>query len=214
MPTLTRGQKTKLADLTPSLQLRAEISATSTALKFDFSCFGVDESGQLSDDRFFVFYNQKTAPDNAITMSGNAQFDVDLSRLPATIKKLVFVITIDGAGEMRSLNNGSFRLMANGQEVARFDFAGADFGAEKALMVAEIYFKDVWRLAAVGQGFCRWFERAAQTFRRRRNSTRCAHSHANSSRSAANSCTASRRVGAEREFDQSDLGKAWREKQA
>ena len=153
MPTLTRGQKTKLADLTPSLQLRAEISASSTALKFDFSCFGVDENGQLSDDRYFVFYNQKNSPENAITMSGSGQFDVDLSRLPATIKKLVFVITIDGNGEMRSLNNGAFRLMANGSEVARFDFAGADFGAEKALMVAEIYFKGVWRLAAVGQGF-------------------------------------------------------------
>ena len=153
MPTLTRGQKTKLADLTPSQQLSAEISASSSALKFDFSCFGVDENGQLSDDRYFVFYNQKNSPDGALAMSGNGQFAVDLSRLPATIKKLVFVATIDGNGEMRSLDKGAFRLLANGGEVARFDFTGSDFGAEKALMVAEIYSKDVWRLAAVGQGF-------------------------------------------------------------
>ena len=36
MPTLTRGQKTKLADLTPSLQLRAEISANSNGAEIRF----------------------------------------------------------------------------------------------------------------------------------------------------------------------------------
>jgi tellurite resistance protein TerA len=153
MPTLSRGQKTKLSDLTPALQLRAEINTVAPGLTFDFSCFGVDASEKLSDDRYFVFYNQKTSPESAISMSGNGQFDIDLARMPATIKKLVFVATIDGAGEMRSLSNSFFRLSASGGEVAKFDFSGSDFGAEKALIVAEIYLKDIWRLAAVGQGF-------------------------------------------------------------
>lgn len=153
MPALTRGQKVKLADLTPALQLNAEISAAGSGLAFDFSCFGVDAGDQLSDDRYFVFYNQKASPENAITMNGNGRFTLDLARLPATIRKLVFVATIDGAGEMRALHTGAFQLSAGGAEVARFDFKGSDFGAEKALIVAEIYLKDVWRLAAVGQGF-------------------------------------------------------------
>ena len=158
MPQLMRGQKIKLADLTPALQLRAGIGASSPALSFDISCFGVDGNGKLSDDRYFVFFNQRTSPEGALRMvgsqSGDAEtFEIDLSKLPASIQRLVFVLTVDGAGEMKSLASGYFRLEANGSEVARFPFAGSDFGAEKAVMVAEVYKKEVWRVAAVGQGF-------------------------------------------------------------
>ena len=158
MPQLMRGQKIKLADLTPNLQLRAGIGASSPALSFDISCFGVDSNGKLSDDRYFIFFNQRASPESALRMvgsqSGDAEtFEIDLSKLPTSIQKLVFVLTVDGAGEMKSLQSGYFRLEAGGSEVARFPFAGSDFGVEKAIMVAEVYKKDVWRLAAVGQGF-------------------------------------------------------------
>ena len=158
MPQLMRGQKIKLADLTPALQLRAGIGASSPTLSFDISCFGVDAQGKLSDDRYFVFFNQRASPEGALRMigsqSGDAEtFELDLSKLPASIQKLVFVLTVDGAGEMKSLQSGYFRLEAGGNEVARFPFSGADFGAEKAIIAAEIYKKDVWRLSAVGQGF-------------------------------------------------------------
>lgn len=153
MSQLSRGQKQKLGDLTPSLQLRATISAQAPGLTFDFSCFGVDASNQLSDDHYFVFYNQKQSPQGELKLEGDGQFALDLSRLPASIQKLVFVATIDGAGTMANLGSGAFSLRSNGGEVARFDFKGADFGSEKAIIVAEIYRKDVWRLAAVGQGF-------------------------------------------------------------
>ena len=158
MPQLMRGQKIKLTDLTAALQLRAGIGASSPALSFDISCFGVDGNGKLSDDRYFIFFNQRASPEGALRMigsqSGDAEtFEIDLTKLPASIQKLVFVLTVDGAGEMKSLQSGYFRLEAGGQEVARFPFSGADFGAEKAIMVAEVYKKDVWRVAAVGQGF-------------------------------------------------------------
>ncbi len=150
---LTRGQKTKLADLTPAMQLQAKIAATAPGLTFDFSCFGVDSAGKLSDDRYFVFFNQKSSPEGAISMGAGGEFSIDLSRIPASIQRLVFAATIDGAGEMRALQSGSFSLHSAGTESARFEFRGADFSNEKAIIVAEIYLKDVWRLAAVGQGF-------------------------------------------------------------
>ena len=78
-------------------------------------------------------------------------FAVDLQRLPAFIDKLVFAATIDGAGTMSDLTGGHLRLMSNGAEVARFPLVGSDYTAEKALIVAEVYRKDVWRFAAVGQ---------------------------------------------------------------
>ena len=153
MPQLTRGQKTKLADLTSALQLRAEISAQAPGLTFDFSCFGIDANGKLSDDRYFIFYNQTSSPEGAIRLASAGTFDLDLNRVPASIARLVFVATIDGNGTMANLQSGAFVLSANGNEVARFELRGADYGAEKAIMVAEVYRKDVWRVAAVGQGF-------------------------------------------------------------
>lgn len=153
MPQLSRGQKSKLADLTPALQLRAQIVAQASGLTFDYSCFGIDAGGQLSDDRYFVFYNQTSSPEGAIKLASAGVFDLDLSRVPDSISRLVFVATIDGNGTMANLQSGAFTLVANGSEVARFDLRGSDYGAEKAIMVAEVYRKDVWRVAAVGQGF-------------------------------------------------------------
>ncbi|BCM92265.1 general stress protein 16U [Abditibacteriota bacterium] len=151
MPTLTRGQKVSLAN-SPS-RLQAASSLQAPGLTLDFSCFGVDGNGKLSDDRFFVFYNQKEAPQGAIRLVGDSGFDLDLDRLPTTIQKLVFVVTVDGGGEMSQITRGSFALRSGTQEIARFDFQGSDFGREKAVMIAEIYRRDGWRLAAVGQGF-------------------------------------------------------------
>ncbi len=153
MTNLTRGQKTKLADITPALQIGIELRASAPGLTFDFSCFGVDSADKLSDDRYLVFFNQKSSPNGEIKLGGDGDFAVDLTRLPASIAKLVFVITIDGGGTLSSLQNGHFSLLAGGAEVARFEFKGSDFGSEKAIIAAEIYLKDVWRLAAVGQGF-------------------------------------------------------------
>lgn len=158
MLSLARGQKVKLSDLTGSQSFTVGIGATASGLTFDISCFGVDENNKLSDDRYFVFYNQKSSPEGALRQLGAngpdiETFQVELGSLPASIRRLVFVLTLDGQGSLSQLQNGYFRLLASGAEVAKFEFSGNDFSTEKAIMVAEIYFKDVWRLAAVGQGF-------------------------------------------------------------
>ena len=149
MPQLSRGQKIKLADLTPALQLRAQISARASGLTFDFSCFGIDGNGQLSDDRYFVFYNQTASPEGAIKLASAGTFDLDLSRVPASIARLVFVATIDGNGTMANLQSGAFTLSANGNEIAKFELKGNDYGAEKAVMVAEVY-----KQRCVARGCC------------------------------------------------------------
>ena len=73
--------------------------------------------------------------------------------MPKSIRKLVFVAAINGDSLMSQIENGYFRLLDQSNEITRFSFSGNDFGNEKAIIIGEIYFKDVWRLAAVGQGF-------------------------------------------------------------
>ncbi|GEM44900.1 VWA domain-containing protein [Deinococcus cellulosilyticus] len=158
MTQLTQGQRAQLPQFTSSLNLTIGIGIQGAGMTFDVSCFGVDQNDQLSDDRYFVFYNQKSSPEGALKLLGSQQgdleqFQVDLSRLPSSIRKLVFAVTIDGNGVMSQIQGGHFRILEGGQEKARFNFAGQNFGQEKAVIVAEIYLKDVWRVLALGQGF-------------------------------------------------------------
>ncbi|MFJ2439146.1 MULTISPECIES: TerD family protein [unclassified Streptomyces] len=44
-------------------------------------------------------------------------------------------------------------MVAGGEEVVRYAFDGAEFTTERAVMLGDFYLKDVWRFAAVGQGF-------------------------------------------------------------
>lgn len=159
MKEFVRGQKSKLSDLTSSLLIRVGIGVSGPAGQvFDVSCFGVDEKNQLSDDRYFIFYNQKSSPEGALLSTG-AQgedletFQIDLSRLPKTIRKLVFTITLDSPGNMSQISGGHLKISDENKETARFEFRGTDFKEEKAIIVGEIYWKDTWRFAAVGQGF-------------------------------------------------------------
>lgn len=160
MKELTRGAKVKLTDLTPATALEVGVGARSSGgQSYDVSVFGVDANGKLSDDRYFVFFNQPTTPDGTIQALGKQgedveRFRIDLGRLPAVIQRLVVTITVDGAGTMSSLGQGRMRLVAQGREVASFRFTGSDFSVEKAVIVGELYRKEgIWRLAAVGQGF-------------------------------------------------------------
>lgn len=154
-----RGQKSKLSDLTPSEELVVGVAVEAPGSPvFDVSCFGVDENGKLSDDRYFVFYNQKQSPEGEIEALGardgdREAFGVRLPRLPQKIQKLVFTVTLDGGGTMSQVSHGHLRLLSDGSEVAKFSFSGGDFSQEKAIIVGELYRKDVWRFAAVGQGF-------------------------------------------------------------
>ena len=127
---------------------------------FDVSCFGLDGGGKLSDDRYLIFYNQKRSPGGEIEALGpqgedSMVFRVDLDELLPAVRRLAFTLTVDleSEGTMALMSRGYLRLIADGEEVARYPFAGADFGEERSLIVAEIYHRDVWRFAAVGQGF-------------------------------------------------------------
>ncbi|MCX4548361.1 TerD family protein [Streptomyces sp. NBC_01267] len=153
-----RGHKAKISDLTAGTDLYVGVQIAGAGLTFDISCFGLDADEQLSDDRYFVFFNQPKSPEESIQLLGaqagdTESFRVTLDRVPAEIQKLSFTATIDGAGQMSQVGPGYIRIVAGGDEVARYAFTGAEFTTERAVMLGDFYLKDVWRFAAVGQGF-------------------------------------------------------------
>jgi stress response protein SCP2/uncharacterized protein (AIM24 family) len=153
-----RGHKARISDLTAGTDLYVGVQITGPGLTFDISCFGLDADERLSDDRYFVFFNQPKTPEEAIQLLGaqagdTESFRVTLDRIPQQIQKLSFTATIDGAGQMSQIAPGYLRIVAGGEEVARYSFNGSEFSTERAVMLGDFYLKDVWRFAAVGQGF-------------------------------------------------------------
>ncbi|MET9389678.1 TerD family protein [Streptomyces sp. NPDC006624] len=153
-----RGHKARISDLTAGTDLYVGVQISGPGLSFDISCFGLDAGERLSDDRYFIFYNQPKSPEEAIQLLGaqagdTESFRVTLDRIPPQIQKLSFTATIDGDGQMSQVGPGYLRIVAGGEEVARYPFDGSEFSTERAVMLGDFYLKDVWRFAAVGQGF-------------------------------------------------------------
>jgi stress response protein SCP2/uncharacterized protein (AIM24 family) len=164
-----RGHKAKISDLTAGTDLYIGVQIAAPGISFDISCFGLDAREELSDDRYFVFFNQPKSPEESIQLLGaqagdTESFRVTLDRVPPAVQKLSFTATIDGAGQMSQVAPGYIRLVAGGEEVARYAFTGAEFSTERAVMLADIYLKDVWRFAAVGQGFDGGLDALLQNF--------------------------------------------------
>ena len=157
MKQFSRGQKSKLSDCglsdTFAVCLDMLVDKSAPGFSVDVTCFGLDQAGKLSDERYMVFYNQTAAPDKAITFTAaqdQFRFQINLSLLPASIEKLVFAASTDADKSMRAL--GSCQMQVG--DGILFPFSGADFQAEKAIIIGELYRRDgAWRFGAVGQGF-------------------------------------------------------------
>jgi stress response protein SCP2/uncharacterized protein (AIM24 family) len=147
-----------MSALTAGTDLYVGIQLNAPGTSWDISCFGLDVDDKLSDDRYFVFYNQPKSPDGSIEQLGpqsgdTESFRVNLTSVPDKIGRLSFCAALDTAGNAAQIQSGYLRIVAGGQEVARYAFTGADFGTERAIVIADLYKKGVWRFGAVGQGF-------------------------------------------------------------
>ncbi|WP_371502179.1 TerD family protein [Kitasatospora sp. NBC_00374] len=157
---LVKASRTRIADLTQAGgELALGVGLTAPGLSFDISCFGLDAEDRLSDDRYFVFFNQPASPEGSVRLTGRADgdtesFRIDLSEVPEQIHKLTLTAAIEGDGVMSQLHSGYVRILAGGTEVGRYAFTGAEFSTERAVMLADLYRRaGEWRFAAVGQGF-------------------------------------------------------------
>ena len=124
--------------------------------EYDFCCFGVDENGKLSDDGYMIFYNQRTSPNAELRVediTDGVRYTLNLSTLPDFINRLVFTVSIDGNQTMGEMNSLETKVYQSGANDIEMKLGGRDFTKEKAVIVMEIYRKDVWRIGCVASGF-------------------------------------------------------------
>lgn len=152
---LQKGQKMKLSDVSSCLDVRIQTNIRISGGEVDFSCFGVDTDGKLTDERYCIFHNQTRSPEGAIVMTkdgASTVFEVDLDLLPNNIQKIVVTASADSA-VMRNIISGSVALLSgNGKAVYTFD--GNSFREERALILCELYRRGgIWRYGIVANGF-------------------------------------------------------------
>ena len=124
--------------------------------EYDFCCFGVDGNGKLSDERYMIFYNQKMSPNGEISVEDipdGARYTLKLSAVPDFINRLVFTVSIDGNKTMGEMNSLETKVYQSGAKDIEMTLGGNDFSNEKAVIIMEIYRKDVWRIGFVASGF-------------------------------------------------------------
>lgn len=173
---LSKGQKVDLTKSNPGLSnlivgLGWDINKYDGGFNFDLdaAAFLLDNSGKVSDDADFVFYNNKEHSSGSVIHSGDnltgegegddETLKVDLSKVPESITKIDFTVTINDA-EARNQNfgqvsNAYIRIVneENGEELIRYDL-GEDYSVETAVIVGELYRNSgEWKFNAIGSGF-------------------------------------------------------------
>ncbi len=144
-------------------------STTGEEFDLDASLFMTGETGKVPSDAHFIFYGQLSSVDGSVNHTGDNRtgegdgddeaIQVELTRVPMSIQKLVVAVTIHDA-EARRQNfgqvSGAFMRIVNdatGVEIARFDLS-EDYSTETAIIFGEVYRHNAeWKFRAVGQGF-------------------------------------------------------------
>lgn len=126
----------------------------------DASAYLLTASGKVRSDADMIFYNQPEGAGGAVrfgaAIGARGGFDVDLSRLPSEIERIVFCVTIHDAQTRRQtlalLNDAEIAVSGGGGTIGyRPVLASA---TEAAMVFGELYLRNgQWKFRAVGQGF-------------------------------------------------------------
>lgn len=173
---LTKGQKVSLTKDNPGLKkvvvgLGWDVNAFDTGGDFDLdaAAFLLGDSGKVSNSGDFVFYGNLSHSSGSVVHQGDnltgvgdgddEQIKIDLSKVPDSITKIAFTVTIYEAEARRQnfgqVNNAFIRIYneETGEEMLRYDL-GEDFSIETAAVFGELYRNgSEWKFNAIGSGF-------------------------------------------------------------
>ena len=173
---LKKGQKVDLTKTNPGLKeiligLGWDTNKYDGGSDFDLdaAAFLLKGDGKVNDDSDFVFYGNLKHSSGGVEHLGDnltgagegddEEIKIDLSKIPETIEKIDFTVTIYEADERHQnfgqVENAFIRVVnsATGEELIRYDL-GEDFSVETAVVIGELYRnKGEWKFNAIGSGF-------------------------------------------------------------
>jgi len=126
--------------------------------QYQFTCFGLDQSDKIPDNKYVVFFKQAHSPSGEISLDDNSAkdstFQLNLVSLPPNIKKLSFAIAAIRQSSIRDISTCTVQIMQNGQTAFSFEITGKDFQSPNGVNTIDIYEKDkYWRVNAIAASF-------------------------------------------------------------
>ncbi len=128
-------------------------------IDLDASCILFDEQGKQTD---VVWFRQLKSNDGSVVHTGDnrdgagdgddEQIIVDLTKVPASIKSLVFTVNSFTGQNFSQIENATCRIVnaSDNKEVARFNLS--TLGAHNAQIMAKIYrHGGEWKMHAIGE---------------------------------------------------------------
>lgn len=173
---LQKGQKVDLTKGKPGLSklivgLGWDTNKYDGGFDFDLdaAAFLLTDTGKVSSEKDFVFYGNLSHESESVIHLGDnltgagegddEQVRIDLLKIPETIQRVSFTVTIHEAEARRQnfgqISNAFIRIVdeSNNEELIRYDL-GEDFSVETAVVVADLYRNgSEWKFNAVGSGF-------------------------------------------------------------
>ncbi len=173
---LTKGQKVDLTKGNPNLKnimvgLGWDVNTFDSGADFDLdaAAFMVGANGKCPTEKDFIFYgNLEHSSGSVLHMGDNLtgagdgddeQIQIDLTKIPENIERVVFTVTIYEAQERRQnfgqVSNSFIHIVdeATGVDLLQYDL-GEDFSIETAVVVGELYRRNgEWKFNAIGSGF-------------------------------------------------------------
>lgn len=129
----------------------------------DVSAFMLDSTGKVPGDDWFVFYGQTKSPDGSVIFNEAEKNDresitIDLNNLSPSVKKIVFVLTINEAYEKKlnfsMIKDAYVRILnySNNSELVSFKM-DEYYENVTSMMIGEVYLHNGnWKFNAVGNG--------------------------------------------------------------
>lgn len=156
MQKLIAGQKLKISDISSekTLDVRLEIE---NAVTYDVMGVLLNSQEKLVSEQHLVYYGRKQDPDAVLNLYQQhktlSRMKVNLAAANADVRHIALVLSVEKKNSLKNIGSGKVVIAAAGMDILAFEFSPADFKQEKSLILVEFYFKDVWRLKVVAQGF-------------------------------------------------------------
>lgn len=173
---LKKGQKVDLTKTNPGLikitvGLGWDTNKYDGGFDFDLDAvaFLLSDTGKVSSEKEFIFYNNPKHTSEAVIYSGDNRtgvgegddetINIDLAKVPNNIQRISFAVTIYDAEKRKQnfgqVSNAFIRVInqVTNEELVRYDL-GEDFSIETAVIIADLYrHGSDWKFNAIGSGF-------------------------------------------------------------
>lgn len=167
---LTKGGNVALPEGVSGVRVGLSWEAPHSGFDLDAWTLMLNDANQVPSDEHFVFFNNPISPCGSVAVSDDNQeggsdgdeddetVTVDLSAVPASIVKIMFIVNIYEARKRSQtfgeLDNAAIRLYdTKGNELARYNLGEGDVTVEASLVFGELYrHNGGWKFRAIAQG--------------------------------------------------------------